>query len=201
MSIESIVEKIIEDTKKASSEVRQRASNEVKIWEEKAEREVQGIMDAARERAARSARERKQRMISIADLEARKEFLQAKQEVIEEAFGRAIEKILSLDTQAYGAFLISLILQADPEGHEEILFNERDRERFGDGWINQLHNRLKQSKRKGEMRIAEETRSIQGGAILRRGRKEINCSLESVIVSKRNELETTVARILFRDSE
>lgn len=201
MSIESLVGKIIEDTKKASSEIRQRASDEVKIWEEKAEMEVQGIMDRARERAARSARERKQRMISMAELEDRKEFLRAKQEVIKEAFGRAIEKILSLDTEAYGSFLANLILQADPEGDEEILFNDRDRERFGNGWIKGLNLRLAENRGKGEMRIAKETRSIQGGAILRKGRKEINCSLESVIASKKNELETTVAGILFGDSE
>lgn len=201
MSIESLVGKIIEDTKESSSEIQQRALGEVKTCEEIAEREVQGIMDAARERATRSASERKQRMISMAELEDRKEVLRVKQHLIEEAFGRAIEKILSLDAEAYGTFLINLILQANPEGDEEILFNQRDRDRFRTGWIKRLNQRLVKNRKKGEMRMANETRSIQGGVILRRGRKEINCSLESVIVSKRNQLETTVAGILFRDSE
>ncbi len=201
MSIESLVDKIIADTKKTSSEIEQKAAEEAKTCDEKTEREVQGIMDAARERAARLARERKQRMISMAELEERKEVLRVKQQVIEEAFGRALEKILSSDPVAYGAFLINLILQANPEGEEEILFNPKDRDCFGNGWIKELNQRLVKNKKKGTMRIGEETRSIQGGAILRRGRKEINCSLESVILSKRNKLEAPVAGILFRDGE
>ena len=129
MSIESLVDKIIADTKKTSSEIGQRASDEVKTLYEKAEKEVQRIMDGARERATRVARERTQRIISMAELEGRKEILRVKQQVIEEAFGRALDKILSLDTAAYGDFLINLILQSDPEGEEEILFNQRDRDR------------------------------------------------------------------------
>ena len=201
MSIESLVGKIIEDARKASSEIQQRAMGEVRTYEEMAEKEMQGIMDTAREKAARSARERKQRMISMAELEDRKEVLKVKQDVIEEAFSRAIERILSLDTEPYGAFLIDLILRANPEGDEEILFNQGDRDRFGNGWIRQLNQRLVENKKKGALRIADETRSIQGGAILRRGRKETNCSLESIIGSRRNVLETTVAGILFSNSE
>jgi V/A-type H+-transporting ATPase subunit E len=201
MSIESLVGRIIEDAEKASSEIEQRALEEVKTCEQMAERDVQGVMDAAKERAARSAEDRKQRMITMAQLEGRKEVLKTKQELIEEAFSMALEKILSLDTAAYGAFLIRLILQANPEGDEEVLLNQRDRERFGNGWIKGLNEHLTENKKKGEMRIAGEFRSIRGGAVLRRGRKEINCSFESVFGSKRNQLEAHVAGILFKDSE
>jgi V/A-type H+-transporting ATPase subunit E len=194
MSIESLVGRIIEDAEKASSEIEQRALEEVKTCEQMAERDVQGVMDAAKERAARSAEDRKQRMITMAQLKT-------KQELIEEAFSMALEKILSLDTAAYGAFLIRLILQANPEGDEEVLLNQRDRERFGNGWIKGLNEHLTENKKKGEMRIAGEFRSIRGGAVLRRGRKEINCSFESVFGSKRNQLEAHVAGILFKDSE
>lgn len=201
MSIESLVGKILDDARKTSSEIHQRALAEVKTCEEMTEMEVREIMEAAKERAARSAAERKQRMISMAELEDRKEILKVKQQLIEEAFDRAIKTILSLDREAYGTFLINLILQANPEGDEEILFNQRDRDRFGDGWIKRLNQTLLERKKKGEMRMANESRSIQGGVILRRGRKETNCSLESVIGSKRDQLEATVAGILFGDSE
>ncbi len=202
MSIESLVQKIIEDARKVSSQIEQKALGEVKTCEDMAEREVQVILDTARERAVRSLAGRKQRMISIAELEDRKETLYMKQRLIEEAFSGAMKKILSFDGDAYGAFLSRLILQANPEGDEDIILNQRDRDRFGGNvWIKGLNQNLLENKKKGKMRVADETRSIQGGAILRRGRKEINCSLESVIKSKRNELETIVAGILFEDSE
>ncbi|MBW2057411.1 MAG: V-type ATP synthase subunit E [Deltaproteobacteria bacterium] len=199
MSIESLIGRIIEDAKKASEEIMQKASKDARTWEEKTEREVRAIIDQGKQRAARAAEERKQRMISMAELENRKELLRAKQGLIEEAFSRAVERILSLDDEAYGTFLVNLILQADPVGDEEVLLNDRDLGRFRDGWIGKLNQRLKQEGKKGEMRVGRESRPIKGGAVLRRGRKEINCSLESVVLSKRNELEATVAGILFGD--
>jgi V/A-type H+-transporting ATPase subunit E len=201
MSVESLVDKIIADTKRTSSEIEKRASDEARAGEKETEKNVQQIMGEAKERAARLAGERRQRMIAMAELEDRKEVLRVKQELIEEAFRRAIEKILSFDVEAYGAFLVELILKAEPEGDEEILLNRKDRDRFGNGWIKQLNQRVGKTKKKGKMRVSEETRSIQGGAILRSGRKEINCSLESVILSKRADMEATVAGILFRDSD
>ena len=96
MSVESLVDKIIADTKRTSSEIEKRASDEARAGEKETEKNVQQIMGEAKERAARLAGERRQRMIAMAELEDRKEVLRVKQELIEEAFRRAIEKILFL---------------------------------------------------------------------------------------------------------
>jgi len=200
MSIESLVDKILDDTRKTAAEIERKVLEEVKDREETAEKEIQRITESAREKAERSMTERKQRMLSMADLEERKTVLTVKQELIEEAFGRAIDKVLSLDPEAYGAFVINLILQADPVGDEEVVFNQKDRDRLGDGWVKRLNRQLIENKKRGEMRIAGETRSIRGGAILKRGRKEVNCSIESVILSKRNQMEAKIASVLFADS-
>jgi V/A-type H+-transporting ATPase subunit E len=200
MSIESLVDKILDDTRKTAAEIERKVLEEVRDREEAAGKEIQRITEGAREKAERSMAERKQRMLSMAELEGRKTVLTVKQELIEEAFGRAIDKVLSLDPEAYGAFVIDLILQADPVGDEEVFFNQKDRDRLGDGWIKRLNRQLIENKKKGEMRIAGETRSIRGGAILKRGRKEVNCSIESVILSKRNKMEAKIASVLFGDS-
>ena len=200
MSIESLVDKILDDTGKTAAEIEQKVLDEVRDREEAAEKEIQRITASAREKAARSMAERKQRMLSMAELEGRKTVLTVKQELIQEAFDRAIDKVLSLDPEAYGAFVIDLILQADPVGDEEVFFNQKDRDRLGDGWVKRLNRQLIENKKKGEMRIAAEARSIRGGAILKSGRKEVNCSIESVILSKRNQMEAKIASVLFGDS-
>jgi V/A-type H+-transporting ATPase subunit E len=200
MSIESLVDKILDDTGKTAAEIERKVLEEVRDREEAAGKEIQRITEGAREKAERSMAERKQRMLSMAELEGRKTVLTVKQELIEEAFGRAIDKVLSLDPEAYGAFVINLILQADPAGDEEVALNQEDRDRLGDGWVKRLNRQLIENKKKGEMRIAGETRSIRGGVILKRGRKEVNCSIESVILSKRNQMEAKIASVLFGDS-
>jgi V/A-type H+-transporting ATPase subunit E len=200
MSIESLVDKILGDTRKTAAEIERKVLEEVRDRDEAAGKEIQRITEGAREKAERSMAERKQRMLSMAELEGRKTVLTVKQELIEEAFGRAIDKVLSLDPEAYGAFVINLILQADPAGDEEVALNQEDRDRLGDGWVKRLNRQLIENKKKGEMRIAGETRSIRGGVILKRGRKEVNCSIESVILSKRNQMEAKIASVLFGDS-
>ena len=200
MSIESLVDKILDDTRKTAAEIEGKVLEEVRDREEAAGKEIQRITEGAREKAERSMAERRQRMLSMAELEGRKTVLTVKQELIEEAFGRAIDKVLSLDPEAYGAFVINLILQADPVGDEEVFFNQKDRDRLGDGWVKRLNRQLIENRKKGEMRIAGEARSIRGGAILKRGRKEVNCSIESVILSKRNQMEAKTASVLFGDS-
>jgi len=199
MSIESLVEKILDDTRKNAAEIERKVLEEIRVREEAAEKEIQRISSGAREKADRSMVERKQRMLSMAELEARKTVLTVKQELIEEAFGRAIDKVLSLDSENYGGFVINLILQADPVGDEEIVFNQKDRDRLGDGWVKRLNRQLIENKKRGTMKIAGDTRSIRGGAILKRGRKEVNCSIESVILSKRNQMEAKIANVLFGD--
>jgi V/A-type H+-transporting ATPase subunit E len=159
MSIESLVDKIMSDTKRASSEIEKKATDEARACDEKTKEEIQRIEKAGREKAARLSQERKQRMISMAELEDRKNLLGVKQEVIEEAFSAAVEKVLSFDPEYYGDFLINLILQADPQGTEEILVNETDRARLGNGWVGHLNQRLEQAGKKSEMAIGDSSRS------------------------------------------
>ena len=213
MSIESLVDKILDDTGKTAAEIEQKVLDEVRDREEAAEKEIQRITASAREKAARSMAERKQRMLSMAELEGRKTVLTVKQELIQEAFDRAIDKVLSLDPEAYGAFVINLILQADPVGDEEVFFNQKDKDRLGDGWVKRLNRQLIENKKKGEMRIAAEARSIRGGAILKSGRKVREGRLADVLdsqvgsvevtfvldASKRSRIDAPVESVVFQD--
>lgn len=137
----------------------------------------------------------------MAELDVRKEVLALKQEMIEMAFEKAISQLLEGGEERYLALLKKLILDVDLEGDEELILNQRDRETISDVLIRELNKVFLKAGKKGELKLSPEIRSIRGGVILRRGRKEVNCSIESIIYSKRDELEVTVARILFPDEK
>ncbi|MBU1766906.1 MAG: V-type ATP synthase subunit E, partial [Candidatus Omnitrophica bacterium] len=50
---------------------------------------------------------------------------------------------------------------------------------------------------KSSIKIAEDKEEITGGFILKKPKKEINCSFKSLIEEKRNDLKVKISRILF----
>ena len=137
----------------------------------------------------------------MAELEIRKEVLSLKQEMIETSFEGTISRLLEGDEKRYSALLKKLVLNADPQGDEELILNQKDQETMGDVLVRELNETFLKAGKKGDLRLSRESRPIKGGVILRRGRKEVNCSVESIIYAKRDELEAKVAGALFPDEK
>ncbi len=129
----------------------------------------------------------------IARMEGRKEMLAAKQELVSRSFEKALEQIVSLPEDEYVAFLARLAAKAAVTGEEEILLNQRDRERIGEKLVGAANALLPQ----GRLSLAKDTRDIAGGLILRRGSIEANCSAELLVELSKSELSAKVAEILF----
>ncbi len=201
MSLEAIVAKILEDARKQASRIEGRSRATIQSIQSQCEQTVRAAREASSKRAERLAEDQRRRLLSMAELDIRKEALALKQEMIETVFEKAISQLLGGDKEEYSALLKRLVLDADLKGDEELILNPNDREGMGNALIQELNEALVKAGKRGEMRLSPESRPIRGGVIVRRGRKEVNCSLESIIYSKRDELEAPVARILFPDEE
>ncbi len=201
MSLDAIVDKILKDAREQTSRIEGESRAKIQSIESQCEETVRDLLETTRKRAEKLAEDQRVKLVSMAELEIRKDVLALKQEMIETAFEGAISKLLEGDEERYSALLKKLILNADPQGDEELILNRSDRKRIGDDLIREINETLLEARRKGDLRLSPEVRQIRGGVILRRGRKEVNCSVESIIYSKRDELEAKVARILFPDEK
>jgi len=201
MSLEAIVDKILKDAREKASHIDREKKAQIQSIQSECEETVRALREASSKRAERLAEDQKKRLISMAELDIRKDVLALKQEMIGTAFEKSISQLLEGDKERYSALLKKLILNADLEGDEELILNQSDRKRIGNDLIREINETLLKAKRKGELWLSPEVRQIRGGVILRRGRKEVNCSIESIIYSKRDALEATVARILFPDKK
>ncbi len=201
MSLDAIVDKILKDTREQASRIEGESRAKIQSIQSECEETVRALQETSSKRAERLAEDQRKRLLSMAELEIRKDVLAVKQEMIEKAFEKSISELLEGDEERYSALLKKLILDADPEGDEELILNQKDRKRIGDGFIREINDILLKAHKKGELRLSRESRPIRGGVILRKGRKEVNCSVESIIYSKRNALEASVARILFPDEK
>ena len=80
---------------------------------------------------AKAAVEREERLVSVAQMEARKVQLAAKQEMVEKTYALALEKLCAIPEEQYTQVLADLLVQASSTGREEAVFSAGDRDRVG----------------------------------------------------------------------
>ena len=190
------------------------------------DRQAQEQTQAILERGKRDAALRRERLGSVAQLEARKLTLSAKQEMVGRAFDLALQKLVDLPEADYIALLARLAVEASRTGREQVIFSQKDRARYGKQVVTtaneilakrvspKLPEELTASRAgaildrvvtgasavlsgTGMLTLAEESRPMAGGLILRDGRVETNCSFEVLIRLQRGALSAEVAQVLF----
>lgn len=149
------------------------------------------------QKGTRECESRAKRLAGTADMEARKSVLSFKQEMVAEAFERAIKAVSELPEEEYVAFLASQSAKAAVFGTEELIFNEKDKKQFGADAAKKANELLKAKGIEGKLTVSGETRDIPGGVIVRHGNVESNCAVDIIAQLYRNELSTQVAEILF----
>lgn len=194
--IEKITGRIAADTEaeiaSIQAEARRQADEITARYEAQARREAEEI--AARGR--RSAEERQARLASVAQLDARKLELAAKQEMLAKAYDRAMERLTSLPDEEYVgllAGLAGLAAEASSTGREEVILSQKDRARYGKQVVTQANERLGD----GHLTLSVQTRPIRGGLILSDGDVEVNCTFETLVRLLRGEMDRTVVEVLF----
>ena len=179
---------------------------------------AQGETEAAAilERGRQDARARGERMTAMAQLECRKANLAAK------------EKLLSLPEEEYVELLAGLAVKAAPHGRGKLIFSPSDRARVGKAVVvaaNEMLARAAAPKLPEELTdspagalldrvvtgasalltgsamltLAEETRPMEGGFVLCDGKVEVNCTFDTLIRLRRDELAGQVAKVLFQE--
>ena len=217
--IDADVQKEIDD---ALAQARRQAGEIEARYAAQAEAQAEEIC----RRGQRDAGLRRERLVDMARLEARKRLLSAKQDMVGQAFDLALKKLVELPEQDYIALLANLAVAASRTGQEQVIFSQKDRARYGKQVVTtaneilakrvspKLPEELTASRAgaildrvvtgasavlsgTGMLTLAEESRPMAGGLILRDGRVETNCSFEVLIHLQRDALSAEVARALF----
>lgn len=224
--IEKITQRMEDDAQREINEVltaaRAQADEIARRSREQADRESAAI--AARGESA--AAEREKRLESMAEMESRKLVLAAKQEVLDEAFTMALEKLCTLPDEEYIELLAALAVKAARTGREKVIFSQKDRNRVGKAVVTRANDALARKVAPrlpgdltdtkagaildkvvtgasailagtGMLTLAEETRPIKGGIILSDGDVETNCTFETLVRLQRENISGEVAKVLF----
>ncbi len=195
---ERITKRILEDAHAAAEKIREESAEKAASAESEARQKAERRQETILEQGRKDAEEQKRRIIGVAELEARKELLSAKQEMIGEAFQKSLEQLTGQDDRDYLSVIREMLLNFVETGTETVIFSERDLKRISDDFWKEINNEVSGKDKQGDLKLSEETRNIKGGFILQSDGVEVNCSFEALLEMKRDELEPELAAILFK---
>ena len=225
--IEKITARIEQDAQADIAAIAAQAEEKASAIRGQYQAEAAQAAEKARADARKAAEQRRQRLEGAAEMEARKLILAQKQACIDKAFEQASKMLLSLPEEEYVDLLARIAASSAQTGREEVLLNQRDRDAVGaqvvaranqllaEAAAPELPEELKESKAgriigkvvtganailqgTAMLTLAEETRDITGGLILRDGSVEINCAFETQLRMLRENMAADVAKVLFR---
>jgi V/A-type H+-transporting ATPase subunit E len=199
--IDKITERIRSeaDSKSAQAlaEAEFEAKKTIKSFEDEAAKQTREIV----RRGMVQADERKERLAGVAELEARKNVLAAKQEVLDDVFGRAAEAVVALPDKKYISLLAKLATRSSRTGTERILLSENDFSRFGDKVIAAANAEQASLGKPALLTLSDITADIDGGLIVKEGDVEVNCAIKTIVHFMREKISAEVADILFSESK
>jgi V/A-type H+-transporting ATPase subunit E len=195
--MEKIKERILEDARREADKIIRGAEKEAQNILDHAEKTARQRKKALYEKAQKDSQEARRKTLAMAELEMRKGLLAVKQKMVDTAFERALEKLRNLEGKDYENMIMGMMEKAVETGNEEIILSPNDLKKFKPEFLSTVNQRLSKKGIKSNLKIAEETRNIQGGFILKGKGVEVNNSFESIIRMERDEIESQVAAILF----
>lgn len=148
-------------------------------------------------KGARDAEMHVEHLGSVAQLEAKKQVLATKQDMVTRAFNRAIELISSLPENQYVPFLARLAAEASVTGDEQIIMAAGDRTHYGKQVCIKANELLSSKGKTASLTLSDQTRDIRGGLILSSGNIEVNCSTDKLVLQHKSNLAAQVAEVLF----
>lgn len=224
--IENITARILADAKAEAQAVEAQAAEKAQAVRDEYARQAKQEAATIVSRGEKAAAERLERLESAAQMERRKLELAAKQQVLAEAFDKALDDLCRLPEEDYIALLAALAAKAAVSGREQLIFSESDRARvgkqvvmaanellvkdavpalpdsLGEGKVGAFLDKVIQTTAAkvtgtGRLTLSEQTRPIRGGFVMSDGEVEVNCTFETLVRVQREKLEKEVADILF----
>lgn len=191
MSIENIIERILSDAEQEAKALLSSANREKEARLEKARRESGNIQKEMETKALLDAKLHRERRLSVAELEARKLALAAKQEAIAMGFEKALAQLSRMEPDRYIRLLADAVKATGMTGGE-LLFNPADRESIGQKVVDTVN-----AENNAGVTLSSDTIEAKGGFVLRKGDVTVNATLETMLSAVKEQTTPEVVKLLF----
>ncbi|MFQ6136642.1 MAG: V-type ATP synthase subunit E [Candidatus Hydrothermarchaeales archaeon] len=191
--VQKIVDRILDDARRKAQEIEDDAKEEENAILAEAREKANKVKNEILSKAEKDAKFEKERIIADARVKARRSILEAREEMIEMAFSKAIDGIERITTlPEYSKSLKNLILESVSmigDREVELLLNERDKGLLDGQEFKELR----------KVKISNECLPNIGGVIARTtdGAIEVDNTVEARLERQKAALRKKVAEILF----
>lgn len=197
MSLEKIIEKIIQDSDKEIRKIIDEAESRASQIVEEGRREAERVVAELTREGIENARKVGERIVTLASLESRKRILAEKQRILAEVYQEAEKRIRNLNGRDYRELIKRIMLESCQTGEELVVVGKNDKKRIDQKLINSVNAELSKSGKKAKLKLSSEPASITDGFILKSGKIEISNSWENILRSLREKTEDEVIKLLF----
>jgi vacuolar-type H+-ATPase subunit E/Vma4 len=196
MSIESILQRIEEETDEAVKGVLGRAESEAAAIREDYEKRGARLREELGHRSRAKATEEERRLVVGEELELRKALLAKKREILSQVYREARSRIEKLPQGDYIELVKALILANSGSGTEEIVVPRDQRELFAGAFLESLNEAKGPA---ATFSIAEEPGDFSWGVVLRESWRRVDLTLEVIFDQLKTRIESEVASVLFSE--
>ena len=197
MNAEQVVEKILSEARAEAEQIKAAAGEKCAAAEAELNSELADYEKQTQGLAEQAAEDKKARMLATANMEIKKEYLAAKVALLDEVFGKVRERIKGLSDSEYENLISSLMTKAVESGDEQVIVGAAE-ERIDHSLIKQVNRKLRPGY-KGNLSLAQERANIGAGFILKRGKIQVNVSIDVLLTEARDKFEMELAEELFAE--
>jgi V/A-type H+-transporting ATPase subunit E len=189
--LDHLTAKILEDAKTRAAEITTAAEAQAKSLVEEA------VTDATREKeriltdAQAEAKQAAEQLLLGKTLAIRDQNLDAKQQMLDQVFQTALERLAAMSDAQYEKFVLTYLTALDPDGDEIVLPTART------VTVASLNLALKAAGKKGGLVSPGDGRTVADGFILSKNGIDQNYTFASLVSYYRYELESEVLRLLY----
>lgn len=200
-ALEKMQEKILQDARAKADEIVKAATVEA----DEILGQARALAAKRRDEELACGRERTEesrlRILTLAELDARRQVLATKASLIEDVFSKVARYLAALEPAAYKAYLKKAMLSAAKTGDEEVIMSPRDQGTVGSEVVAEVNAELANQGRKASLRLSNGVREFSGGFVLKSGNVETNCTFDAILAREREAVLVDVAEILFEQDQ
>lgn len=197
MATNKIVFKIEEEAAAEVAAILAEAKNKADASAKKIIDEAHAKAQEIQEESLLAAKEAAHRQELIAELEARKNSLDSKRQILEEAYLLAAKELAQLTDEKWKKLIIAIINNASVTGQETLCVPAKDFAKYQNGFLLEINAALAAKGKRGELSLTTDAAPFNDGVLLIGKNSDVDCSFATILQEMRRKTEREVAAILF----
>ncbi len=186
MALSDILDQIEKETAGKMEQLKKDFADKKKTLEQKSKDKQKGIDEDIHQKVDEKSKKILEKAELLAEMEGKNKVLGLKRKLIEEAFDKAVEELVS--SPKYVDLLAAMLKKAEVEGEATIIPAK--------GKESETKKAIEQSGK--NYKLADNSANIKGGFILQSEKIEIDNSFETIVKNQlRGELEIQLNKLLF----